>query len=173
MQIESKRLVIRDFVESDWRAVHEFACQEEILRYEPWGSNSEEDTQDYIRNAIQQQQLKPAKIVELAVTLKTTGELIGSCGIKLMVTRPSHFNLGYIINPRHWKLGYASEAASALIGFAKSNYPEKQIAANCDEGNIASCRVLEKCGFQLIRTSDVMLKPKSRKSRTLFYEWQE
>jgi len=42
------RLILRDFEETDWLAVHEYGSDSEVVRYMPFGPNTEADTRDYI-----------------------------------------------------------------------------------------------------------------------------
>ena len=48
MNLETDRLILRDFKRSDWKAVHEYASDLEVVKYMPWGPNSEEETKIYI-----------------------------------------------------------------------------------------------------------------------------
>lgn len=51
--IETSRLVIREFTESDWESVHEYAKNGEILIYQIWGPNTEEQTKTFVKEAIE------------------------------------------------------------------------------------------------------------------------
>lgn len=37
-------LILREFKEKDWQAVHEYASDPEVVRYLTWGPNKEGDT---------------------------------------------------------------------------------------------------------------------------------
>ena len=50
--LETERLILREFRENDFAAVHSYAGCTENTIYWPWGTNSEEDTRNFIRNAI-------------------------------------------------------------------------------------------------------------------------
>lgn len=56
--------------------------------------------------------------------------------------------IGYWIGQPHWGNGYAPEAAQALIDHAFTTTPLVAIGAGCRVANVASRRVIEKCGFQ-------------------------
>jgi [ribosomal protein S5]-alanine N-acetyltransferase len=81
--------------------------------------------------------------------LKTTGELVGWCGLKFHPNEKVH-DLGYRLFKKHWGNGYASEAALRTIeyGFKEMNLP--RIVAHARKENVASLRVLEKCGMKVI-----------------------
>jgi len=49
-----------------------------------------------------------------AVTLKSSGEFLGVCGLKVQIVEGAPENeIGYLFLARHWHHGYATEAASA------------------------------------------------------------
>lgn len=155
----------------DWQAVHEYASQGEILIYEPWGPNSVEDTKAFVDQSIAHAKENPQRTFECAICLKESGQLIGGCGLKYLMHDPEVLNLGYIINPKYWTQGFATEAAVALIKYAHNNLTFKSIKATCDEQNIQSIRVLEKCGMKRTKVSSRMLKLKNRRSRTYHFEF--
>ncbi len=170
MIIKTERLIIRDFKHEDWPAVHKYAKQEEILRYEPWGPNTEEQTIAFIEKAISDSQIIPRTIFEFAITLANTRVLIGSCSFRVKRYKQDEVNIGYIINPEYWNQGYATEAASRLISCVIKRGDIKTISAICDEYNVTSQRVLAKSGF--IKTAEKRrdLKFKNRTSKTFYYE---
>lgn len=80
------------------------------------------------------------------------GTLIGfinDCGFD-----DEEIEIGYVIHPDYKGQGYATEAVSAVImDLFKMGF--KKITAGCFEENIASRRVMEKCGMQLIEKSNI------------------
>lgn len=83
-----------------------------------------------------------------AVTLSSTGELVGSIALRVDAdeTATSIGNIGYWIGVPYWGNGYASEAGRAIIERAKELGVETIILKYFD-GNDASRRVSEKLGF--------------------------
>ena len=142
------RLLLRDFVESDWRAVHEYGSDIEVVRYMPWGPNTEDDTKAFVARAIAGQNEDPRTKHELAIVLREEGRLIGGCGIR--VSAPSHkgADMGYCLHKEYWGAGYATEAADAVIAFGFERLGLHRIIATCDADNTASARVLEKVGMR-------------------------
>ena len=55
--------------------------------------------------------------------------------------------IGYGISEEYQGAGYATEAVSAVSGWAFMNPSVSSLEAEADLENIASIRVLEKCGF--------------------------
>lgn len=60
--------------------------------------------------------------------------------------------LTYFLHPSHWSNGYTTEALHAFLRHLFQNeQPERAfVDANIKEGNTASARVLEKCGFKRV-----------------------
>lgn len=83
-----------------------------------------------------------------AITLNTTGEVVGSIGFKFELAH-KRAELGYWIGVPYWGRGYASEASVAMLtfGFGPPLALER-INAHAMASNLASCRVLEKIGMK-------------------------
>ncbi len=73
--------------------------------------------------------------------------LIGSGGF--IVQDDGSFELGYSVLKQFESNGFASEAVGAIIKNAGDLKNNVSIAAKTNKENIASVRVLEKCGFSL------------------------
>jgi len=71
---------------------------------------------------------------------------IGACGYGMREeTTPE---IGYWIGEPFWGRDYATEAVRAMIDHAFTATDVEALAAGCRVTNLASRRVLEKCGFQ-------------------------
>jgi RimJ/RimL family protein N-acetyltransferase len=147
--IRAERLVLRDFEEADWKSVHDYASDDEVVRYMPWGPNTIEDTKNFIRRAIAHKEEQPRRNYTLAVILKSQNVLIGGCGIYVSNPDEREGYIGYVFNRHHWRQGYATETAEALLKFGFNQLNLHRIFATCNPANTASARVLEKIGMQL------------------------
>jgi [ribosomal protein S5]-alanine N-acetyltransferase len=85
-----------------------------------------------------------------AITLATEGLLVGAIGLRPAPTAQE--NMGYWIGQAYWGRGYATAAACAVIALAFSLLDLDLLTASHLTRNPASGRVLEKCGFTLLRT---------------------
>lgn len=103
-----------------------------------------------------------------AITLKATGELIGSVGyvpyldafeqipeLRTATSASSYntaeFGLFWAVDPRHQRKGYATEAAQAMIDYAFDHLRLKRIIATTAYTNIASIGVMQKLGLTITR----------------------
>ena len=59
----------------------------------------------------------------------------------------AEIEIGYFLKPSAWGRGYASEVCKRLLQFAFQKVALKEVVASVDEDNVASKKVLEKCGL--------------------------
>ncbi|MBI2504654.1 MAG: GNAT family N-acetyltransferase [Candidatus Latescibacteria bacterium] len=149
LPLHTPRLLLRDFVEADWEAVQAYAHLPEVVRYMPWGPNSETDTRDFIGRALAAQAVSPRLNFELALIWRESGQLIGGCGLTVQNTTHRVGEIGYCLHPDFWGRGCAAEAAGALLALGFEELQLHRIQASCDPENAGSRRVLEKIGMQL------------------------
>ena len=146
--IETNRLLLRTFTLQDARLIYELNLDPDVTRY----------TGDPIQDIQHAQQVLEQIILpqyalynhgRWAVHVKTELTFIGWCGLK---TRPerNEIDLGYRFLKTAWGKGYATEAAFACLkyGFEKLNL--QRIVGRAMPQNLASIRVLEKCGMQYV-----------------------
>ena len=83
-----------------------------------------------------------------AVTLASTGEIVGSIALRIDADSPeaSVADIGYWIGAPYWGNGYATEAGHAIIERARE-LGVSTIILKYFDGNEASRRVSEKLGF--------------------------
>ena len=82
-----------------------------------------------------------------AITKADNGAFLGCCGIEPHPDGKTA-ELGYWLGEPYWNQGYATEAAQALTDMAFRTRDIDQIDARCRVMNLASRRVIQKCGFQ-------------------------
>jgi RimJ/RimL family protein N-acetyltransferase len=82
MILTTERLLLRDFVESDWEAVLAYQQDPLYLRYNEWTSRTAEEVRQFTQMFLDHQKQIPRIKYQFAVTLKSTGQLIGNCGVR-------------------------------------------------------------------------------------------
>lgn len=85
--------------------------------------------------------------VNWAISLN--GDLIGMCGTYHWERENRSVEIGYHVLPSHWGKGYATEATHAMLRWCFDSLNVHRIQADCTDGNLASERVLLKCGFRV------------------------
>jgi [ribosomal protein S5]-alanine N-acetyltransferase len=94
--------------------------------------------------------------------IEVDDEFVG--GIGLHKKMEHCFEVGYWIAEKHWGKGYATEALKVITDLALNELKIDRIQAFVFDGNTASEKVLEKCGYEY----EGYLR-KSHKKRETFY----
>ena len=144
--IETERLILREFTQDDFEALHEGASNINVVRYMTWGSNKEDDSWRFIQYAIQTQVVRPRIVYQFAITLD--GKVIGGCDFNINSVEHTEGEIGYLLNEPYWGKGFATEVAKALIKYGFDEHGMHRIIAKCDARNDASSHVMEKCGMK-------------------------
>lgn len=82
--------------------------------------------------------------------LRDTSIPIGICGL-VKRNGLDDVDIGYAFLPRYWSKGYASEAALAVLAYARGTLGMKRILGITTPDNTSSIRVLEKIGLKFER----------------------
>jgi len=146
--IETTDLVLREFVPSDWEAVHAYAQDPDVVRYELWGPNTEVQTIAFVNEAIRGRSQEPRRSFELAITRKDTGQLIGGAGLRIRDERHREADIGYALHKAHWGQGLGTQAARGLVRFGFERLGLHRIWATCHAENVASAKVLARAGLR-------------------------
>lgn len=139
--IETERLILRPMTEVDGEAVFQWTGDPVVNRYMPYPVHKNVgETQAWLRSL-------QGKEEEFGFCLKKTGQLIGAGSIKYREEFDA-WEVGYNFRQDAWGMGYATEAARALLQWAYEQRGACRFMARHATANIASGRVLQKCGFQ-------------------------
>jgi RimJ/RimL family protein N-acetyltransferase len=145
--LQTARLVLRPFALTDAKVVQRLAGDRLIAATtaaipHPYGDGMAEA---WI--ATHAEDLKNEKGVHFAVTLASTGDLIGACG--LIVNRQhQHAELGYWIARHLWGGGFCTEAATAVVDYGFGDLKLHRIFCHHMTKNAASGRVMQKLGMK-------------------------
>jgi ribosomal-protein-alanine N-acetyltransferase len=83
--------------------------------------------------------------------------VVGDAGFKGPPDERGVVEIGYGVVPSSEGRGYATEAVEALIAWARAQPAAREVVACCYASNVASRRVLEKCGFRQVATDGRVL----------------
>ena len=75
---------------------------------------------------------------------------IGILDVYKIMQRDKRGSIGYGIKKEYWGKGYAKEACKLGLKFIKTKLKLHSVEATAEPDNLASCRVLEKNGFEKI-----------------------
>lgn len=92
------------------------------------------------------------------VIKKTTQQAVGLMILSEMQAEEGNgeveIRLGYLLSEATWGKGIASELISGFVSWCRGQESISSIAGGVADDNPASKRVLEKNGFQLVRSGD-------------------
>ncbi|MBR6902935.1 MAG: GNAT family N-acetyltransferase [Clostridia bacterium] len=146
MILETKRLLLRPWCESDADDLYEFAKSPNIGPMAGWEPHSSiEQSREIINKVLSAPNT-------FAVCLKTDNRAIGCA--TLMVGEKSNIGLpedegeiGYWIGEPFWGQGIIPEAVREVLKYGFRELNLQKIWCGYFDGNIKSKRVQEKCGF--------------------------
>jgi len=153
MTLETERLILRPWQESDAEDLYRYASNPEVGPIAGWPVHtSVQNSRDIIRNALSAPET-------YAIVLKETGLPIGSIGLKMgdatdLTDSADECELGYWLGVPYWGRGIVPEAAKELIRYGFEVLNMHKIWCAYYDGNNKSKRVQEKCGFIYHHTTE-------------------
>jgi len=148
VNIQTTRLILREFEDEDWVAVHEYARDAEVSKYMEWGPNTEKETRNFVKGARTFRREDPRRHYELAIFHKEDKKIVGGCGLTVFDSGLHQAALGYTLHRSYWNKGIATEAALAVMRYGFEELKLHRIHATCDVLNIGSAAVMRKCGMR-------------------------
>ncbi|MDO3425102.1 GNAT family N-acetyltransferase [Chryseobacterium sp. APV1] len=151
MYLETQRLILRKFEETDAERLFLLDSDPEVMKYIGVPPLSDISESENVIKMIQQQYLDNG-VGRLAVIEKESGLLIGWSGLKLITQEINGYNniydLGYRFIPVYWGKGYALESAKASLDFGFNDLKAETIYAHTHSENEGSNHILRKLGFE-------------------------
>lgn len=144
LHMATSRLILSQPSMNDANAVFErYASDPDVTHFLGWPRHqSVGDTRAFLDFSAAQWEQWPAG--PYLIKLRSDGRLLGSTGFAFM--SPSEAIVGYVLAKDAWGHGYATEALRAMVQVARQ-VGVRRLCAPCHPQNVASWRVLEKCGF--------------------------
>lgn len=146
--LQTERLVVRRFTDSDLPTFMAYRNDPEVARYQSWDSISERRAQAFIREMQGLEPGIPGEWFQFAIELKETGELIGDCALNVNREDPPQAEIGYTLARAHQGKGLGQEAVSAVLDYAFEAFGVHRAIARLDAENNASAKLLERLGFR-------------------------
>lgn len=147
-EIETSRLRLRSFQEADLPTFLAYRNDPEIARYQSWDTTSEAEARVMLAEVARTPPGTPGEGVQLALALKSTGELIGDIFFLIWATDPQQGEIGYTLKRAAHRQGYATEAVGAFLDYAFGTFHLHRITAVVDVENGPSIRLLERLGMR-------------------------
>jgi RimJ/RimL family protein N-acetyltransferase len=153
MILETNRLILRPWKESDAESLYEYAKNPLVGSAAGWPVHtSVENSRQIIREVLSADE-------SYAVTIKDDGSAIGSIGLLIgdksnLDIKADEAEIGYWIGAPYWGQGLIPEAVRELMRHAFDDLGISTVWCGYFDGNEKSKRVSEKCGFRFHHTED-------------------
>ena len=147
MILETERLILRRFDESDAENVYLYAKDPDVGPIAGWPPHkSVDESREVIRNVFSGSEA-------YAVCLKSDNKAIGAIELKLnghtdMTEKDDECELGYWLGKPFWGQGIIPEAVREILCHAFEDIGMNKVWCGYYDGNVKSKRVQEKCGFR-------------------------
>ncbi len=165
MILETERLILRHWKDSDADRLYEYAKDPDVGPVAGWPAHQNIDESRYaIQNILNGREA-------YAICLKGDDRAIGCIELKLnghtdMTDRDDECELGYWLGKPFWGQGIMPEAVRELIRHGFEDLGMTRIWVGYYEGNTKSKRVQEKCGFRYQWMSEDVEVPLMNEKRT-------
>jgi RimJ/RimL family protein N-acetyltransferase len=148
MFLETTRLILRQFKESDLDAFLAYRNDPEVAKYQGWDVPYQRHEAAAFVHVMARACPAPGKWLQTALELRSTREMIGDVAFHIKKDDERQAMIGYSLARPFWGHGYALEAVSGLLGYLFGELHLHRVIAECDVENVASWRLLEKLGFR-------------------------
>ncbi|MCI8633943.1 MAG: GNAT family N-acetyltransferase [Lachnospiraceae bacterium] len=168
MYMETKRLMIRPFVKTDLEAFKKLL---EIKELPGWGQQRER-AESFLEWHIANYQKMDVVTgtVCFGIFDKETGKILGAAGVGEHDDLHETEIFYHLLEEARGK-GYAVEAAKAITEWVITEYQLPYIIGTAAIDNIASQRVLERCGYRLIDEQTLLVHIENKKYRFKYYRF--
>lgn len=150
--LETKRVILREFVPEDARALAHILSDPETMRYYP-APLDDAGVGAWIDRNLRRYEKDGHGL--WAMILKASGELIGDCGISMQEVEGVWYReIGYHVRRDLWGQGLAVEAARACRDYGFVTLHADRLISIIRPENLPSRRVAEKNGMTLWKTCE-------------------
>ena len=143
-EIETERLLLRQFSLADVDELHAIYSKDEVMQY-AGGIRTREQVENYIENILKSWEKN--KLGMWAIAWKNAPKIIGRGGLCFLDKTPE-IEVGYVLDRPSWHLGIATEVAKASLRYGFEVLNLDRIVAIANPKNFPSRRVMEKAGMK-------------------------
>ena len=147
--METERLLLRRFKESDADAFLKYRTDPEVALYqgEGWMNYTMEQSADFVKEQMNSEPGMADTWFQIAIELKETKDLIGDCAIHTLEDT-NQVEIGFTINQMHQHKGFGIEAVKCLLDYIFNDLNKHRVIARTDVRNINSIKLLKKIGMR-------------------------
>jgi len=152
VQFETERLILRSYTEEDasWYYQMSLRNREHLRRYELGNVAMSLTSEEHARKTLGELAIywSDGTCYFVGAFAKTTGEFVAQVYVGPFNREPVEFIIGYIVDCAHEGWGFVTEAVAATVANIFDHLGADRVRIHCDETNVRSLRVAERCGFR-------------------------
>jgi RimJ/RimL family protein N-acetyltransferase len=148
-QLETQRLILRPFDERDIEPFSRYRSDPQVALFQGWQVPfSREQAAQFVQEMKARTPGESGQWYQLALELKSSGEMIGDCAFKISDEEEKQAEIGMTLSPQQQSKGYTAEASARLLQYLFGDLKLHRVYANVDPRNQPAIRSLEKLGFR-------------------------
>ena len=145
-KIETERLILRRYKETDIDAIYDIITDKRLSIYIKYPELTKEEELECIKTWIEE--ADTSKYEKWVIERKEDNVVVGNIDINTINKKHHYCNVGYTIRYNYWGNGYASEALEAVSNHLLNNSGYYLVECCCNELNKRSSKVMLKAGFE-------------------------
>jgi len=143
--LHTDRLILREITMEDAQNIYDILNNFEVVRYDSFDRfTSIKQAETLIK--IFYDCYKKQKAIFWGISFKGSDKVIGFCKLEINVPEVRG-EYGYDLNYNYWNQGIMTETLTAVVDFSVHQLNINRVEASVSVGNVASIKVLKKCGF--------------------------
>jgi [ribosomal protein S5]-alanine N-acetyltransferase len=148
MELTGERIVLRDFREEDAAAFAAVLGDPRHQEFYGPGEGGPDHALKLVETFVTWAAERPRRNYQLAVVLRQSGELLGSCGLRGHGRKEGEAEFGLGLAADSWGRGYGREAACLLLGFGFRELGLQQVVGISVTENSRVSRLVQGLGFE-------------------------
>ena len=145
-KIETERLILRRYKETDIDAIYDIITDKRLSTYIKFPELTKEQELECIKEWIKE--ADDSKYERWVIERKKDDAIVGNIDVNTVVKKHNYCNVGYTIRYDYWGNGYAAEALEEVSNHLLEESGYYLVECSCNELNKQSFRVMEKAGFK-------------------------
>jgi RimJ/RimL family protein N-acetyltransferase len=148
--LETERLILRKFKESDAEIFFNYRTKPEVVLYqgEGWVDYKIEQAVEFVKKQMNFEPGIPNTWFQIAIELKSTGNIVGDLAIHTLPEDINQVEIGFTLNPIYQNKGFGIEAVKCLLGYIFNVMNKHRVIAIADVRNNSSIKLLQKIGLR-------------------------
>jgi RimJ/RimL family protein N-acetyltransferase len=169
LPIKTTRLVLRRFSVEDLGAFQAYRSDPDLARYQGWQPTSDEQARVFLAEQSKQELGSAGQWLQVAVTLRDAGEVIGDLGLCMLDEGKGEVTLGFTMVRSAQRHGYATEAVTAVLDALLGGGRARSLVAVTDVRNAAAEALLRRVGFGYESTNDAIFRGEACQEHTFVF----